>query len=220
MSLINTYFDRVFIINLDSRKDRWHQVVNELERLGIDNYERFSAIRPETLQDIPASYYKYMATHISRNTKAYIIGSTGCKMSHVEIVRIARPRCYARILILEDDALFVESADAVYRRATRQIAPEEWDMLYLCGNHLDPVKSHTENLDKITATLTAHAYGISMKLFNCISNDALNSGLEIDTFYAREVHNKYRCFCTNPHIITQRPGYSDILLTKTNYKLV
>ena len=219
MSVLNVYFDRIFIINLDSRQDRWCQVVIELERQGIKNYERFSAVRLNKRQDIPGSYYQHMATHISRNAQTYIIGATGCKMSHVEIIKIARQRCYARILILEDDAQFVESAEAVFRRATRQIAPEGWDMLYLCGNHLKPATHYSKNLTRITATLTAHAYGISMKLFDHIANDALESGFEIDAFYARVIHNKYKCLCTDPHIIIQRPGYSDILTTKTKYRL-
>lgn len=38
--------DKVFIINLEHRKDRRDQIIKELKRVGIENYEFFKAIKP------------------------------------------------------------------------------------------------------------------------------------------------------------------------------
>ena len=43
---INTYFDKIFIINLDKRTDRWNTIVENLKQNNIYNYERISAIQP------------------------------------------------------------------------------------------------------------------------------------------------------------------------------
>ena len=36
MHNLNTYFDKIFIVNLDDRTDRWADVVKELDKVGIE----------------------------------------------------------------------------------------------------------------------------------------------------------------------------------------
>ena len=56
MNILNTYFDKIFIINLDSRTDRWKECEELLKLYDITNYERVSAIRP-FYKEIPKDYY-------------------------------------------------------------------------------------------------------------------------------------------------------------------
>ena len=60
MSLLN-YFDRVYCINLDERKDRWEECVDEFNKIdALNDVERFSAVEHER-------------------------GIAGCTLSHYEI---------------------------------------------------------------------------------------------------------------------------------------
>ena len=43
---------------------------------------------------------------------------------------------------------------------------------------------------------------------------------EIDVFYAEEIQPRFNCYCTIPHIIHQREGYSDIQNKNVKYKLL
>ena len=39
--------DKIYIINLKDRIDRWNDSLVQLNKYNIENYERFDAIRPD-----------------------------------------------------------------------------------------------------------------------------------------------------------------------------
>lgn len=84
--------DRIYIINLDERVDRYVETLRELKRMGapLHRTERLSAIR-------------YTSTVVSK-----VDGNIGCAMSHLKVVKKARDKKYANILVLEDDFQFTE----------------------------------------------------------------------------------------------------------------
>ncbi len=43
---LDNYFDRIFIINLEHRKDRWQNILKVLRDNNIIKYERFPGIIP------------------------------------------------------------------------------------------------------------------------------------------------------------------------------
>ena len=103
--------DKVFIINLEHREDRRNKIIKELQRIGIINYEFFKAIRPsekmiqqwnpDFLNPIP-NWFKQTG---GDETK-YKIGSLGCMLSHLEIIKLSIKNKYENVLILEDDTEF------------------------------------------------------------------------------------------------------------------
>lgn len=50
-------------------------------------------------------------------------------------------------LIFEDDIFFIEGAREIFEKAVQQL-PEDWDMMYLCGNVERPLKRVSGNLFK------------------------------------------------------------------------
>jgi len=81
------FIDRVFIINLDNRIDRMFQMAKLIDKLEITNWERFSAIKPDIEE------YRY--GQYNRLLK-YVKGSIGCKLSHLEVLKIVKEKFYKK----------------------------------------------------------------------------------------------------------------------------
>ena len=86
--------DKIYIINLKDRIDRWNDSLVQLNKYNIENYERFDAIRPDLKKIDPIHYKK---NNLKINEK-YIIGALGCKLSHIEIIKNAKKKNYKQIL--------------------------------------------------------------------------------------------------------------------------
>jgi GR25 family glycosyltransferase involved in LPS biosynthesis len=78
------HIDKVFVINLEKRKDRLDQFTEEYKKIIDDNkLERFDAI--------------YRPDH----------GCLGCTLSHLEVIKQAKKCGYKKIIIFEDDFQFI-----------------------------------------------------------------------------------------------------------------
>ena len=213
---MNSHFDKIFIINLDHRTDRWEQCLHELNKYEISNYERFSAIKPN-LKDLPKNYYDRL--EVPTREESYKIGALGCKLSHYEIIKISKQRNYKQILILEDDFVFQNNFISNLNNSLKELT-FDWHMLYLGGNNV----KKPENIENCTyihksiETLTTHAYAMSNKIFDLCLKMMLESGCEIDVFY-KKLQKKFKIYCIYPSIIKQRESESDIFIgQKMNYE--
>jgi glycosyl transferase, family 25 len=110
------YFQRVYIINLPSRKDRKHEMQAQLEKIGLTlehpQIELFSAIRPDSAGDFPS------------------IGARGCFMSHLGILKDAQKRGLATILILEDDLDFAQDFQIRMPKILHELTQSTWGIFY------------------------------------------------------------------------------------------
>ena len=66
------YFDKIYVINLDRRPDRYEAFQREMSKYGIENVERFSAID---------------GTTIMTNNMKLLLGELGVLESHLEIIK-------------------------------------------------------------------------------------------------------------------------------------
>lgn len=218
MHLLDTLFDKIFIINLDTRPEKWEKCLEQLVSNKIENYERFSAIKPQYTQ-IPKNYYNKLVFSQFINNSRYVTGAVGCKMSHHSVVKIAKERGYKKILILEDDFQLKDSFNQVLQDHEKLIKNLPWDMLYFGGNYMTNLHPVNKNLYRATSINTTHAYALNQTVFDLIIDNVLPSGAEIDYFYRKQIHMTYHTLCIYPSIITQRQGYSDILNINVNYKM-
>jgi glycosyl transferase, family 25 len=119
-------FARLYVINLPERQDRRRAVLKELNslKIGADcpNLEIFAAIRPDSAGEFPS------------------LGARGCYLSHLAILKAARDRQLANLLIMEDDLgfspLFVKHQSEILAELFSDAA-RPWDFLYL-GHVLPP----------------------------------------------------------------------------------
>ncbi len=118
------YFDQIYIINLEFRKDRLAEMSAEFGKIGIDFHHPkinvFKAIRPESFEDWPTQ------------------GAKGCYLSHIAVLKDARKNGYERIIVLEDDVNFVQYFNILMDETIQQLKKttengKPWDIFY--GGH-------------------------------------------------------------------------------------
>lgn len=172
---IDSYFDRVFYINLDSDHSRKSAMEEKLAQVGIRNYERVPGVKIGVLPQI-----QFWRNFIKNDLK-YLLGSLGCRESHLECIRIAKKKGYKKILILEDDAVFLNDPNTILSSNVQNVP--DWDLMYF-GGLIEP---HFRN-----QVVCLHAYGLSETVFDDVLNMAGPSGMEIDNFYAKILQHMSR----------------------------
>ena len=95
--MIKDYFDKIFCINLDRRKDRWEETVTELKVWGqFDGVNRVSAVDGNTINDNPYPINNgelgLLETHLTliknAKEKKLIVDELG-RLSSVELVELS-----------------------------------------------------------------------------------------------------------------------------------
>ena len=203
---LNNYFDKIYCINLDRRKDRWIEATNEFNKINC-KVGRFSAIDGKKLKII--------------DTEKKINNSEiGCFMSHYQILKKIVNSEGDKFLILEDDIVFNNNFNDNFFLYEKQL-PDDWDMVYMSGNNTKPMIKITDNVYKTNGTLALHSYFIKKKtaidLIKLISESDYNT--PIDTLFIKyqQIANVY---VFRPHLTKQRPGYSDLRGGYRNYDVV
>lgn len=184
----DSFFDKIYCINLDDRPDRWDLAQKEFESVGIKNYVRFSAIK---------------------NTER---GAFGCRDSHVAVIRDAKMNDYKRILILEDDFNFINKDQDLFKKVLEQIGTINYDIFYLGATverNMGRFRKITENIVNTNFAFTTHAYSITSRLYDKILNEAPHFPI-IDVYYQTGVVPFGNCYISNPMVCLQRSTYSDI----------
>ena len=219
------FIDKTYIINLDERKDRYLHCLSELNKYEIKNYERFSAIRP-VFEEINNIIYADYSTHLSHDTKKYIIGATGCKFSHRNIIKDAYEKNYENILILEDDFIFTNNFHNYLEDYLKKVKNIKWDMLYLGGNNKSQaidkycIKTNIDNIFKCKDVKCTHAYIINRRLFPKILKDLETYSKEIDNYYFECIQPYYKTYIYNPILVKQIESFSDIVQKNVkNFKI-
>lgn len=104
--------DKIFVINLDYRKDRRQDISKQFERLKLpfDKIEFFSAIEN-----------KFM-------------GCIGCNESHLAVYKLIKERGYKHTIILEDDFDFIidrEHFDRYMNHFFNYVQKKKWRVVML-----------------------------------------------------------------------------------------
>ena len=218
MREIFSYFDKIYCINLKSRPDRWENCQKQFSHFGLSNIQRFEAI-------------KCNHPKLSKKANAQI----GCTLSHYYILKEAQAKNYSRILVLEDDFLFIKSSDHIKDKLNKSISelPDFWDIFYfgaffVKGYDYEPIENYSSNLIKINTGFCTHsicysASGIRKLLKNLnleTENEILWFSKEyevIDWYLARSFQKENNCFAPNELLSIQSPGFSDIEGKVFNY---
>lgn len=208
--------DKIYIINLKHRTDRWEKCLEQLNKYNITNFERFDAICPD-INNIDKSQYQ----HFNNKTKKYLTGAIGCKLSHYNVIIDAKKQNYTQILILEDDFLLCENFIEKYNDLIKTLENEKihLNMLYLGFSRIRENSYTDTNINNVKImknALTTHAYILHYSFYDTVINEIEDSSNELDICYSK-LQKKYKIIGVYPCIVSQRPSFSDILQKNVNY---
>lgn len=171
---VDTYFDKVYYINMDKDTDRNQFMIDQFDKYGISNYQRIPGVK---IDYIPEKIY-WRNFNIDRLNEKYIKGQLGVRASHVNAVKHALSNGYKKVLIFEDDAEITLDINRLVEVNLKDGL--NWDMLYFGGD----VERFLGN-----QIILAHAYAVNEVVMKEILFMAAASGMEIDNFYAKILHH-------------------------------
>jgi len=184
MLIMFTIIDKVYVINLDRRPDRLEKITKQLNDLGIS----FTRLRAIDQEEINSS------------------GIVACAMSHKAVLQDAVLQGHQKILVLEDDALFVNNFKQEFDEAMSQI-PNDWQMIHLgsTGTRGDMI---TPKIQKSLYALTSHAILIDRSIYQDLI-DLNKEDRHVDEVYG-SLMETINAYTIHPSIVKQSGGYSDV----------
>ena len=195
----------IYYINLDNRPDRRTHIEKQMNGLKW-NANRFSAIK-------------------------HNIGSIGCTLSHLSLLKYAKHNNLDYIIILEDDVLFLNPnlfLNSLHKVLDCSI---EFDVLLFAGNNVGPYTKINENCVKITQCKTTTAYLVKNHYYDTLINN-YETGLGLFTKYPNMpyryaidmywsiLQKKDMWLLLTPLSVVQKPDVSNIEHKYTNYTKV
>ena len=198
---LTKYFDKIYVINLDRRPDRYEAFENEMKKYGVENIERFSAID---------------GTTIMANNIPLLAGEIGVLESHLMIIKKSREEGLKNILILEDDVYFTD--EILKLDEYMSLIPKVWDFIYFGGNHVygTPPELINEKIIKLNYTVALQCVAINHTIFDVIEAILPKRMKQVDAYYA-ELHNTFDAYGFYPSMAKQTAGFSDIQNRNVDY---
>lgn len=211
-SIISKVFDCVLVINLADRKDRRHEIEQEICRLGL----YFSDGSAEILT----------ASRFSEPAGFETVGARGCFDSHLRALKEAQKRGARNLLILEDDCDFIKNIELHIELTLKRLENEKWSLFY--GGHLSFIDTGSVSdgmllIDPDVALQGSHFMGISgsalpvliaylEQMISRSAGDPLGGPMHVDGAYSwfRRAHPHLETWVAEPPLGLQRASRTDV----------
>lgn len=198
------HFDKILLINLPERQDRFHETVAELSKHNIKNYDWVVAIKDEEN------------------------GARGLYKTLKSILELAEGNGWNDILILEDDIQIVQDNFNDYMNAAiQELKYLDWDLFYLGGNVFKPLcrVPKCDFLLRAEGVMSTHAvcyskqgWKLMLEEMRRIEKAGVIAPEPIDLILDRVIVPRGKTYIANPLLAVQRPGWSDVENRDTDYK--
>ncbi len=195
--------DKVFVINLDRRSDRWDNWCKDNPLLS-NIASRFSAVDGKNIQ-LTQNIYNVFKFN-SFNWKRAMVG---CTLSHMSIwlQLLAEPDSINSYLVLEDDMRFnCNNWLSIWNELSKEI-PEDAEILYIGGvlptnkkalpSVLDPVNNHWAKIKPNTLFGTS----TPQPIFHFCAYSYILTKRGAKKLLDWLAYSKEKCFCCNDHLM-------------------
>ncbi len=218
--------DGAFVINLDSRTDRWAQFQTAArDVIPTEKLHRFPACLGRELPGFGQRPW-FRGGQRDRTWA----GRAGCLLSHRRALLKAREHGWRTTLLLEDDAAFAPDFNRIADVLAAALRENDWEVCYLGftepwapGRQLAKLdERHT--LNQIHGATTTHAYLVREPARDWILAQLpdesrvwpwLATHRAIDRWYQRRLGLEFRVVCVTPSMVNQNDSTSDIVTTAT-----
>jgi GR25 family glycosyltransferase involved in LPS biosynthesis len=205
--MLSSFIKHTLYINLETRPDRRIHVEEQLASIGIENAQRFNAIRTKNGD-----------------------GALGCSLSHLKCLEYAKKQEWEHVLIVEDDILFLHPEMFVKQMSdffTCELS-NTCDVVLVAGNNIPPYNIISDFCVQVSRCQTTTGYFIQSHYYDTLITN-FRTGI---TKLLREPQNRFqyaidkhwfqlqlvdKWYLITPLTVTQREDYSDIENKRTNY---
>ena len=222
MTTLETFFDKIFVLNLNRRPDRWLECIEELKAHGI----------------APGWVERVQAYDNPDN------GHAGCTRSHRALLRRVAASDWERVLVLEDDFAVITldrikaggwTPDGDVWKTHMSIPcganlnerfaylskhlPGHWDVVYLGASYGEPpIERYNKHVIRCGFMQTTGSYGITRDFAkvwtrkvdaSMPSDDLSHHPGPIDNVFGSMSHD-HRYYVFQPRLMYQRESKSDL----------
>jgi len=203
--------DEVVVISLPERTDRRTRIESMMAQERVPfRFVDGVRVTTEEIQPEEIAHVGWRGFKLAAGKEAYLRGMVGCRRAHIRVLECARDNGLRSILVMEDDAAFV---DGWYERflAAKAELPQGWLQLYFSAGSFRPSTQISRHLHRLRAACQTTAI--------LYSEEGIEAGLkclhsarsEIDFWMALHIHPFGCSYSIHPQITWQTGGYSDIL---------
>jgi GR25 family glycosyltransferase involved in LPS biosynthesis len=199
VEFFESYFDKIYVVNLDRRQDRWKHFTDQAAKFGLAKFERIRGVlAPEwgyLIQEWP---------HCQKNNH-----HTGCTASHRKILDLIDHFEIGRAMVFEDDVLF--RFDDTFERFQSMIeeVPKNWDLLFLGGHYGDnPIRRISKHVIQYNHMLSTSSYAVTLR-FARIMAPHIGGTNPIDNSYWGWSERE-PSYIFQPRLFSQYESFSDI----------
>jgi len=189
------FIDHIYYINLENRKDRNQEILEEIKLLDPDlkKTTRINAVK-------------------------HADGRLGCAASHELAVSKAEEAGYENVLILEDDFNFDLKLNILEREILKMLELDSNYNMFILDKDVKKFKKLDKNIIEVHYTLNTGGYIVNKRFYKslkdcfCDGKKNLEKGgnLPIDIYWNRIMGENKKIYTTNFKIGYQRNSHSDI----------
>jgi len=209
--MIGDYFEHIYLINLEDRKDRLKLALRECEKMGFTP-EVFKAV-DGTKEDVPYTN-PFGIHHVSWNSRAAALAKTTFRL-----IEDAQQKEYKSILILEDDIEFHPQINEVVDSCFHEI-PDDWEMILFGATHKKQPDRITHRIFRLRQSDCLHCYAMRDTVYDFMKEEIQKMELPIDWITQLKVQSRGTSYCVFPNFAYQRPGFSNIVQKHVNYSFL
>ena len=218
-----TPWEKTVCINLDKNPERWLNIINFCQKIGM-NIERFPAIWGKSLDLNNINDVNPIEIQIEWDTTINSLydpmiknpgvvkmtdGEIGCALSHIRVWKKYQEMGVNSVLVLEDDALFINSFKEI-TELLWDLKPENWDIIFFSfTNAGKKLAIHNRYFYKPEYGFELVGYCVSKKGLDKLVS-LLPVTAPVDVWLSENFH-KLNVWALEPRVINQKQmGNGDI----------
>jgi len=191
--MLNTFFDRIYVISLKSAVDRRRLMAGQLDKLGVDfvfeDAVWLGDINREELRDKRLWAYpgnNFCAGTCSCGGLGHVLSDfeIALHLGHYNVWKDIVLSGYERCLILEDDCIFTED----FSRFSSLDIPDDWQLLYLGHsekiNNFNSVEFNSSFKRLVGGINATHIYAVTCESAKVLVEHTFPIRAAVDGFLA------------------------------------